>query len=80
MSKNPTDSTPKKSPDSVSKNLMDITLLVKEFGARPRDGWQRHLDESRDKFYELQASSVIRDNIPTAISVLEDLGYTVSSP
>ena len=57
-----------------------IELLVKEFGAKPPDGWQRHLDESRDKFYELQASSVIRDNIPTAISVLEDLGYTVSSP
>ncbi|WP_157464384.1 hypothetical protein [Corynebacterium lipophiloflavum] len=57
-----------------------VELLVTEFAARPKNNWQEHVDRGREKFHKLQIETVIRHNVPTAVRLLENLGYEVHGP
>jgi hypothetical protein len=57
-----------------------IEFLIGEKLAKPRDGWESAINESRDRFRDKQLKAAVRGNPKPAIAALEDLGYSVKRP
>lgn len=57
-----------------------IELVIREFGAEGKPGWQEVVQQGRARYRSSQAQTVIRKNLPMAIEVLRAHGYEVRDP
>lgn len=57
-----------------------IEFLITEKLAKPLDGWETAINESRDRFRNKQLRAAVRRDPESAIAVLKSLDYTVKPP
>lgn len=57
-----------------------IELLIREFNAEALNGWEEHVHNARGKYRTQQVETVVRKNLSLAISMLQELGYTIETP
>lgn len=55
-----------------------IQFLIEECNVAPREGWKAEVDVGRERWREHQTAAAVRDRPEIAISVLENLGLTVT--
>lgn len=57
-----------------------LYFVVEECGFRALHGWESHLLESREEWFDIQLASSVRDNPEVAADALRTLGYAVDTP
>lgn len=57
-----------------------IELVIREFGAESLPGWEDVVQQGRKNYRLIQEETVIRQHLPRAVKMLEELGYTVTPP
>lgn len=57
-----------------------IELVIREFGAESQPGWEHVVQQGRKNYRAIQEETVIRQHLPRAITMLENMGYTITPP
>lgn len=57
-----------------------IELLIREFGAKPADGWENVILLHRENYYAQEFERTVRGSSSKAAEVLELMGYSVQPP